>query len=108
MRYGVDIHMAFSKGYQDWQHQYLIDAVYQFGLPSLFITISPSKWSFPTPFWFDNIMNFYIFWKLLCGYVCGSKNTNVFSYINNKKVNNILTYFYRFEFQKCGTLHIHG
>jgi hypothetical protein len=34
-----------------WQHHYLIDAVRQFSFPTLFITISPSEWSFPLPPW---------------------------------------------------------
>ena len=37
----------FSTGYWQWCHLFLLDAVRQFGYPSLFITISPSEWSFP-------------------------------------------------------------
>ena len=39
----------FSSEYWKWQHQCLIDSVRQFGFPTLFITISPSEWSFPIP-----------------------------------------------------------
>ena len=118
----------FSKGYWDWQHRFLIDAVHQFGLPSLFITISPSEWSFPTPLWLDDIREetgygptnlpffetlhfLHVLEQIVRGYLCGSNDSkwshHLLSYNNNKRVNNILTYFYRFEFQKRGTLHIH-
>ena len=43
--------MPFSKGYWDWQHPFLIDSVQKFSFPALFITINPSEWSFPVPFW---------------------------------------------------------
>ena len=45
------------------------------------------------------------------GYLCGSNdakwNRHVFSFNNEKNRSNINTYFYRFEFQKRGTVHIH-
>ncbi len=116
----------FSTGY--WQHRFLLDVVRQFGLPSLFITISPSEWSFPIPMWLESFahntgygptrapffetMHFvHVLEQIVRGYLCGSNSTNwtnhVFSYnhIRNKK--NVTTYFYRFEFQKRGTVHIH-
>lgn len=37
----------FCSGYWQWCHLFLIDAVRQYGYPSLFITISPSEWTFP-------------------------------------------------------------
>ena len=37
----------FSSEYWDWNHWFLINAVRQHGFPSLFITISPSQWTFP-------------------------------------------------------------
>ena len=37
----------FCSGYWKWCHLFLIDAVRQYGYPSLFITISPSEWTFP-------------------------------------------------------------
>ena len=37
----------FCTGYWQWCHLFLIDAVKQYGYPSLFITISPSEWTFP-------------------------------------------------------------
>ena len=40
---------TFSATYWDWQHHYVLDAVDQFGLSDVFITISPFKWSFPFP-----------------------------------------------------------
>ena len=40
----------FSTGYWQWCHLFLLDAVRQFGYPSLLIAISPSEWSFPQVF----------------------------------------------------------
>ena len=118
----------FSKGYWEWQHLYLIDAVMQFGLPSLFLTISTSEWSFPTPLWLDDIREqtgygptnlpffetlhfLHVLEQIVRGYLCGSNDArwsqHLFSYNHNKKTTNIRTYFYRFEFQKRGTVHIH-
>lgn len=42
---------TFSSEYWKWHNYCLIDAVRQFGPPTLFITISPSEWSFPLPPW---------------------------------------------------------
>ena len=49
----------FSVGYWKWQHRYLIDAVRQFGFPTLFITISPYEWSYTHPLWLQDIMSRY-------------------------------------------------
>ena len=46
---------TFSPEYWRWQHRLLLDAVRQFGFPTLFITISPFEWSFPFPQWLDNL-----------------------------------------------------
>ena len=43
----------FSMGFWKWQQSFLLDAVRQFGKPSLFLTIPPFKWSFPFPNWLD-------------------------------------------------------
>ena len=37
----------FSASFWEWCHLFLIDAVKQYGYPSVFITISPSEWLFP-------------------------------------------------------------
>ena len=37
----------FTSGYWEWCYLFLIDVVCQYGYPSLFITISPSEWTFP-------------------------------------------------------------
>ena len=46
---------SFSSEFWKWQHRYLLDAVRQFGNPSLFLTISPYEWSFPFPEWLDEL-----------------------------------------------------
>ena len=46
---------SFSSEFWRWQHRYLLDAIAQFGPPSLFITISPYEWSFPFPEWLEEL-----------------------------------------------------
>lgn len=46
---------AFSSEFWRWQHRYLLDAVEQFGTPSLFITISPYELTFPFPPWMESL-----------------------------------------------------
>ena len=48
---------TFSHQYWTNQHHYLIDAVRQFGFPSMFITISPFEWTFPFPPWLEHLRN---------------------------------------------------
>ena len=118
----------FSKGYWDWQHRYLINAVALFGLPLLFIIISPSEWNLQLPFWLEDIceqtgygptnLAFFetihflpVLEQIVRGYLCGSNDSNwtnhLLSYNHSKKQSNIKTYFYCFEFKQSGTLHIH-
>ena len=46
---------TFSRKFWRWQHCCLIDFVKQFGFPNLFITISPSEWSFPLSPWLEKL-----------------------------------------------------
>jgi len=111
---------TFSTEYWRWQHRFLMDATLQFGHPSLFMTISPYEWTFPFSPWLENlraltgygptnlaqfetmhIVN--VLEQLVRGYMCGL-NTNrwvnhLFTYKRKKNQKNVLTYFYRFEFQ---------
>ena len=105
-----------------------MDATLQFGNPSLFITISPYEWTFPFPPWLENlraltgygptnlaqfetmhIVN--VLEQLVRGYMCGSHTNqwvnHLFSYKRKKNKKNVLTYFYRCEFQDRGTVHLH-
>ena len=104
-----------------------MNAVIQYGTP-LFITIYPYKWTFPFPPWLDqlwastghgptNLAQFEtmhivnVLKKTVRGYLCGL-NTNrwsnhLFHYNRQKKNTNVLTYFYRFEFQDRGTADLH-
>ena len=118
----------FSPTFWQWQHLYLLDAVQQFGLPDVFITISPFEWSFPFPNWLDQLRSetglaptqlaafetyhiAHTLEQIVRGYLCGSNDkrwsNHVFSYNRIAKHANVRTYFYRFEFQNRGTLHIH-
>lgn len=119
---------SFSPEFWRWQHRYLLDAVRQYGLPSVFVTLSPYEWSFPFPAWLETIRTetgngatnlsgpetFHITHDLeqvVRGYLCGSNDArwsrHLFSYNARKDVKNVETYFYRFEFQGCGTVHLH-
>lgn len=121
---------AKTLSHQYWanQHHYLINAVHQFGFPSVFITISPFEWTFPFPPWLKNLCNkrdkgptelaipenihiAHVLEQYIRGYLCGS-NTNswknhLFAKKSDPSMNNVSNYFYRFEFQKRGTLHAH-
>ena len=118
----------FSATYWQWQHRYLMDAVRQYGPPSIFVTISPYEWSFPFPFFINAARQIsgrgiqrlavletcaiaHALEQIVRGYLCGSNTAkwanNVFSYNNLKTTRNVQTYFYRFEFQGRGTVHMH-
>ena len=100
----------------------------QFGLPDVFVTISPFEWSFPFPKWlqdvriktgkgptelagFETAHIVHTLAQLVRGYLCGSNSnkwsSHVFSYNASKNYSNVKTFFYRFEFQKRGTAHLH-
>lgn len=119
---------SFSKTFWHHQNLYLIDAVRQYGYPSFFITISPYEWTFPFPPFLDHLRSQYakdvtqipaletlhvahVLEQIARGYLTGSNcnrwRTHLFSNVPNPTCKNVLTYFYRFEFQKRGTLHLH-
>ena len=119
---------TFSPGYWQWQHRFLLDAVSQFGLPSMFLTISPYEWTFPFPLWlegareatglgptrmaaYETIHIANTLEQMVRGYLCGSNSArwsqHVFHCSRDVKEKNVLTYFYRLEFQGRGTLHLH-
>ena len=118
----------FSVGYWKWQHRYLLDAVNQFGAPTAFLTISPYEWFFPVPPWLSSMRDLtgrgptqlaafetthitHVLEQIIRGYLCGSNDkkwsNHVFNYNNISSFSNILTYFYRFESQNRGTVHVH-
>ena len=119
---------TFSTGYWQWQHRFLLDALRQFGYPSVFLTISPYEWTFPFPEYLQKIRQAtgngptnlasletlhitHVLEQIVRGYLCGSNNqkwkTHVFNYSGLPNKSNINTYFYRFEFQERGTAHLH-
>ena len=119
---------SFSRMYWQHQHLYLIDAVQQFGFPSFFITISQYEWTFPFPPFVEEVRELYgkdvtdipmletlhiahVLEQIARGYLTGGSNNrwrkHVFSNTNDPGEKNLKTYFYRFEFQQRGTLHLH-
>ena len=121
-------HKSFSATYWQWQHLYLLDAVKQYGFPSFFLTISPYKWTFPWPQFLEDIRQehcleptdlplletlhvAHVLEQVARGYLTGA-NSNRWRHhvLNNEEEpaqSNLLTYFYRIEFQSRGTLHLH-
>lgn len=121
-------HKSFSATYWQWQHLYLLDAVKQYGFPSLFLTISPYEWTFPWPQFLEDIRQehclepkdlplletlhvAHVLEQVARGYLTGA-NSNRWRHhvLNNEEKpaqSNLLTYFYRMEFQSRGTLHLH-
>ena len=96
----------------------------QFGLPDVFMTISPSEWSFPFPDWLEQLRSetglgptqlaafetyhiAHTLEQIVRGYLSGSNDkrwsNHVFSYNRIAKYANVRTYFYRFEFQNRDT-----
>lgn len=119
---------SFSKTFWQHQHLFLIDAVHQYGFPSLFITISPYEWTFPFPPFIEEIGNIYgkditevavletlhiahVAEQLVRGYVTGGNSnrwrTHVLCNVHDPPSKNVRTYFYRFEFQQRRTVHLH-
>lgn len=121
------VNTVFSRTF--WQHQHLclIDAVRQFGFPWFFVTISRYGWAFPFPPFIEHVRDHYakdvtdlpmletihiahILEQIARGYLTGGSNNCWKTHIGNSQQpsqTNILTYFYRFEFQQRGTLHLH-
>ena len=119
---------SFSATYWQWQHMYLLDTVHQYGYPSFFLTLSPYKWTFPWPtfveeLWWDQGLKptevpiletlhvahtlEQIAWGFVTGANCNRWQQHLFADTVNPANRNTLTYFYRFEFQEQGTLHLH-
>ena len=118
---------TFSMGFWKRQHSFLLDALRQFGKPSLFFTFLPYECSFPFPKWLDvrdrighppirlagaeTYSVAHALEQIVRGYLTGCNDqrwrSHVFSYSQIPTQNNVLTYFYRFEFQKRGTIHMH-
>jgi hypothetical protein len=119
---------TFSPGYWKMQHRLLLDAIDQFGYLSLFFTLSPYEWTFPFPKWITDIRKLtgrgpttlagyetihiaHVLEQLIRGYITGSNQSSwkrhILSYGNRGNVKNVNTYFYRFEFQQRGTVHVH-
>ena len=94
----------------------------------VFIKNSPFEWSFPFQDWLDQLRSqtghgpsqlaafetyriAHTLKEIVRGYLCGSNDkrwsNRIFSYNRIAKQPTVRTYFYRFEFQNRGTLHVH-
>ena len=105
----------------------MLDAVHQHGYPSFFLTVSPYEWTFPWPTFVEELREDQslqsiklpilemlhvahaleqIAWGFLTGANCNRWWQHVFADTVNPAKHNMLTYFYCFEFQERGTLHL--
>ena len=119
---------SFSPTYWEWQHLYLLDAVRQYGYPSFFLTISPYEWTFPWLRFIQQIREDHcleptdlplletlhvgqVLEQIARGYLTGANSNRWHQHVFNNQdqltESNVLTYFYRMEFQSRGTLHMH-
>jgi len=119
---------VFSGQYWKWHHLSLVDAVRQFGYPTLFLTLSPYEWTFPFPSWMETICVqqgkapiklaaleslhiAHVLEQLVRGYLTGRNSArwtrHLFQDERDVKKQNVINYFYRLEFQNRGTCHVH-
>ena len=121
-------HKSFSATYWRWQHLLLIDAVRQYSFPSFFLMVSTYEWTFPWPGFIERIRDercqeptdllvletlhvAHVLEQIARGYLAGAKTNrwhhHVFGNLQQPLDRNVITYFYRFEFQSRGTIHLH-
>lgn len=119
---------TFSIEYWRWHHRFLIDAVFQYGPPSIFITLSPFEWTFPKPQWLTQAQSIsgkgptelpcletlnivHTLEQIVRGYFTGTNsnkwNNHVFNYNHSRTQSNVKNFFYCLEFQGRGTPHVH-
>ena len=122
----------FTAGYWRWQHRFLMDAVLQYGPPTLFITLSPYEWDFPSPIWMteeesisgsiptkrganETLHIAHILEQVSRGLISGCNSSTWESHDykhllyahRNGLPNNVQCCFYRFEYQQRRTIHLH-
>ena len=119
---------CFSSEYLKSQHRFLLDAMLQFGPPSVFFTISNYEWSFPIPPWLSQLQQqtgrgptevatletmhiVQVLEQVARGYLGGNNSktwsNHIFNYNNIPGYSNVNMLLYRFEFQQRGTVHMH-
>ena len=94
----------FTSGYWEWCHLFLINAIGQYGYPSLFIIISPSERTFPKVR-IIRIFRLCLYWSLLMKYatqltivhkICYTKSSALYENKMNLLVSNWKTLFHYF------------
>ena len=113
-----------------WQHVILLDTVDQLGYSSLFVTITANEWEMIKPFWvtarssvtgcapthyaFSETMQIvHALQQIICGFMAGTTHKNwrqqhLFANLRHYNRKNVKAFFYRIEFQKRGTPHVHA
>ena len=112
-----------------WQHSLLLDTVDHLGFPSLFVTITADEWRMNKPSWCQqryNIHNLqptgdafaetlqiiHSLQQIVLGFLSCSNHhqwkRHLLANHKHKDRSNVPAYFYRLEFQKRGTPHIHA
>ena len=115
--------------YWRWQHSLLLDTVDRLGFPSLFVIITADEWRMNKLSWCQQRYNIHklqptgdafaetlqiihSLQQLVLGFLSGSNHHqwkhHLLANHKHKDRSNIPAYFYRMEFQKRGTPHIHA
>ena len=115
--------------YWRWQHSLLLDTVDRLGFPSLFVTITADEWRMNKPSWCQQRYNIHklhptgdafaetlqiihSLQQLVLGFLSGFNHHqwkhHLLANHKHKDRSNVPAYFYRMEFQKRGTPHIHA
>ena len=117
----------YSHTFWRWQHALLLNVVQQHGFPTLFITVTADEWNFPKHTFFNDHIQashscpgddafaetmaiVHTLQQLCTQYICGAATRftkHVLSDYRHPKRSNVLAFFYRIEFQRRGTPHIH-
>ena len=111
-----------------WLHALLIDTVDRLGYPDFFLTMSASEWDLHKPWWSascfqrhglpqtqdsfaETISISHSLQQFVSAYLCGEgrgKWTNqLFADAKYPRKKNVKAYFWRLEFQRRGTPHLH-
>ena len=120
----------WSQAYWRNHHLVVLDVVRQWGMPHLFLTVSPYEWSFPLPYWLskvhaalgvgptklagmETLAIAHALQQLVKSFLCGHAGKKQWSthYFGDKsagKDNPVRGYFGRYEYQDGGKSHQYG
>ena len=118
----------FCHSFWRWQHALLIDTVDRLGYPDFFLTMSASEWDLPKPWWnasrfqrhglpptqdsfAETISISHSLQQFVSAYFCGEGHgkwtDHLFANAKHRRKKNVKALFWRLEFQRRGTPHLH-